>query len=90
MDGYYVPSLYRWRDEEQAQQAGSWIEPVEEGLPTHIQKRVFEGFAESPGWEPCIVPVHRGGAGPPQRGGAARVRPRLPVLPGGHDVPPGA
>lgn len=56
MDGFYVPSLYRWRDEEQAQQAGSWIEPVEEGLPTHIQKRVFEGFAESPGWEPCIVP----------------------------------
>ena len=50
------PRLYRWRDEEQAQQAGSWIEPVEEGLPTHIQKRVFEGFAESPGWEPCIVP----------------------------------
>uniref|UniRef100_UPI003A8D147E TIGR03960 family B12-binding radical SAM protein n=1 Tax=Senegalimassilia anaerobia TaxID=1473216 RepID=UPI003A8D147E len=56
MDGYYVPSLYRWRDEEQAQQAGSWIEPVEEGLPTRIQKRVFEGFAESPGWEACIVP----------------------------------
>lgn len=56
MDGFYAPSLYRWRDEEQAQQAGSWIEPVEEGLPTHIQKRVFEGFAESPGWEPCIVP----------------------------------
>lgn len=56
MEGYYVPSLYRWRSAEEAQQAGSWIEPVEEGLPAHIQKRVFEGFAESPGWEPCIVP----------------------------------
>ena len=49
MEGYYVPSLYRWRSAEEAQQAGSWIEPVEEGLPAHIQKRVFEGFAESPG-----------------------------------------
>lgn len=54
--GWYVPSLYRWRDEAEAQETGSWIEPVEEGLPTHIEKRLFEGFAESPGWEPCIVP----------------------------------
>lgn len=54
--GWYVPSLYRWRDEAEAQEAGSWIEPVEEGLPTLIQKRLFEGFADSPGWEPCIVP----------------------------------
>ena len=54
--GWYVPSLYRWRDEAEAQETGSWIEPVEEGLPTHMEKRLFEGFAESPGWEPCIVP----------------------------------
>lgn len=54
--GWYVPSLYRWRVEEEAQEAGSWIEPVEEGLPLRIEKSLFEGFAESPGWEPCIVP----------------------------------
>ena len=54
--GWYVPSLYRWRAEEEAQEAGSWIEPVEEGLPLCIEKSLFEGFAESPGWEPCIVP----------------------------------
>ena len=54
--GWYVPSLYRWRAEPEAQEAGSWIEPVEEGLPVRIEKRLFEGFAESPGWEPCIVP----------------------------------
>ena len=54
--GWYVPSLYRWRAESVAQEAGSWIEPVEEGLPVRIEKRLFEGFAESPGWEPCIVP----------------------------------
>ena len=54
--GWYVPSLYRWRDTDEAQAAGSWIEPLEEGLPTHIEKQLFTGFAESPGWEPCIVP----------------------------------
>lgn len=54
--GWYVPSLYRWRDEAAAQEAGSWIEPVEEGLPTLIEKRLYRGFSESSGWEPCIVP----------------------------------
>ena len=54
--GWYVPSLYRWRAEDEAQEAGSWIEPLEEGLPLRIEKSLFEGFAESPGWEPCIVP----------------------------------
>ena len=54
--GWYVPSLYRWRDTDEAQTAGSWIEPLEEGLPTHIEKQLFTSFAESPGWEPCIVP----------------------------------
>lgn len=54
--GWYVPSLYRWRDTDEAQAAGSWIEPLEEGLPTHIEKQLFTSFAESPGWEPCIVP----------------------------------
>ena len=54
--GTYVPSLYRWRSEEEAQAAGCWIEPLEEGLPTRIDKRVFEGFAQSSGWEPNVVP----------------------------------
>ena len=40
----------------EAQEAGVWIEPLEAGLPTRIEKRLFAGFAESPGWEPCIVP----------------------------------
>lgn len=56
MPGWYVPSFYRWRSEDEAQDGGSWIEPVEEGLPTVIEKRLFTKFAESPGWEPCIVP----------------------------------
>lgn len=54
--GFYVASLYRWRDEGEAQGSGSWIEPREEGLPEHVEKRLFEGFADSSGWEPCVVP----------------------------------
>ena len=54
--GCYVPSLYRWLDEAEAQRAGSWAQPVEEGVPARIDKRLFAGFAESPGWEPCVVP----------------------------------
>lgn len=54
--GWYVPSLYRWRSEEEAQAAGSWIEPLDDCAPLTIEKRIFESFAQSPGWEPCIVP----------------------------------
>ncbi|HIS39659.1 MAG TPA: TIGR03960 family B12-binding radical SAM protein [Candidatus Aphodovivens avistercoris] len=54
--GWYVPSLYRWRSEEEAQAAGLWIEPLEDGLPERIEKRLYEGFSASSGWEPCIVP----------------------------------
>ncbi|MBQ9043974.1 MAG: TIGR03960 family B12-binding radical SAM protein [Eggerthellaceae bacterium] len=56
LDGWYVPALYRWRSREEAQAAGSWVEPLEEGLPTTIMKRLYDGFAESSAWEPCIVP----------------------------------
>lgn len=56
LPGCYVPGLYNWRTEEAAQLAGSWIEPVAAGLPDHFDKSLFEDFAESPGWEPCIVP----------------------------------
>ena len=54
--GWYIPGLYRWRTDAQAQEAGSWIEPLEPGLPAVIEKRIFEGFAQSNAWEPCIVP----------------------------------
>ena len=54
--GTYVPSLYRWRSEAEAQETGSWAEPLEPEAPAVVEKRVFEGFAESDAWEPCIVP----------------------------------
>ena len=56
LDGWYVPALYRWRTADEAQAAGSWIQPLEEGAPTTVVKRLFDGFATSSGWEPCIVP----------------------------------
>ncbi len=56
VQGVYVPSLYRWRTEEEAQKVGSWAEPLREDVPAVIEKRIYEGFAESSAWEPCIVP----------------------------------
>lgn len=56
MPGWYVPSLYRWRDDAQAQQEGSWVEPLYPDVPQVIEKQLFKGFAQSSGWEPCVVP----------------------------------
>lgn len=54
--GAYVPSLYRWRDEAEAQAAGSWVEPLFDDVPPVVDKRVFEGFATSDAYEPMVVP----------------------------------
>lgn len=54
--GTYVPSLYRWRSEEEAQAAGSWAEPLYPDVPAQVDKRVFEGFAASDAHEPMVVP----------------------------------
>ena len=56
LEGWYVPQLYRWRSEAEAQEAGSWVEPLEDGVPAVVMKRVFDTFGESSGWEPCVVP----------------------------------
>ncbi|WP_165253705.1 TIGR03960 family B12-binding radical SAM protein [Adlercreutzia sp. ZJ304] len=52
----YVPSLYRQLNEQDAQKQGAWVVPAEDGVPAQIVRRVFEGFAESDAWEPCVVP----------------------------------
>ncbi len=52
----YVLSLYRVLDADEAQRQSSWVVPLEEGVPPVIVRRVFEGFAESDAWEPCVVP----------------------------------
>lgn len=56
LDGFYIPSLYDVLDKDAAQEAGMWVVPKCEGVPQKIKKRVFEDFAKSPGWEPCVVP----------------------------------
>ena len=54
--GAYVPSLYRWRSEAEAQAAGSWVEPLFDDVPPVVDKRVFTGFATSDAYEPMVVP----------------------------------
>lgn len=54
--GVYVPSLYDVLGPEEAQAAGRWVEPRAPEAPPMVAKRVFEGFAASDAWEPCVVP----------------------------------
>lgn len=56
VSGWYVPSLYRWRDESYARATGSWVEPLTDKAPAVVVRQVFEGFAEKSGWEPAVVP----------------------------------
>ena len=56
LEGSYVPSLYRELNDEEAKEWGYRVKPIDECAKPVIYKRVFEGFAESSGWEPCIVP----------------------------------
>lgn len=54
--GTYVPGFYRLLSDEEALSWGYRVKPVNDHALPEIQKRVFEGFAQSPAWEPCIVP----------------------------------
>ncbi len=54
--GTYVPSLYRRLSEAEALECGSWVVPVEDDIPSAIEKRIYEGFADSDAYEPLIVP----------------------------------
>lgn len=56
VEGTYVPALYRELSADEAQVAGAWVVPVEEGVPATIVRRVYEDFAQSDAWEPCVVP----------------------------------
>ncbi|MGI6105478.1 MAG: TIGR03960 family B12-binding radical SAM protein [Raoultibacter sp.] len=54
--GQYVPSLYEWLSPDEAQKSSSWIRPRDKDVPTTFERCVYEGFATSSAWEPCIVP----------------------------------
>ena len=55
-----------------------------------VDKRTVADLAEWPYPKQQLVPLDRGRARPPQRRDLPRLHARLPVLPGGHDHPPGA
>lgn len=52
--GTYVPSLYEAASN--PQECGALVVPVSEAAPAVVHKRVWDGFASTSGWEPCIVP----------------------------------
>lgn len=54
--GTYVPSFYEILDDEQALASGYCVKPVNPHAAETVKKRVYDGFASSSGWEPCIVP----------------------------------
>ena len=56
LPGWYVPGLYGCLSQAQAQAGGSWVVPLEPGVPSVVEKQVFSGFSNRSGWEPCIVP----------------------------------
>lgn len=56
LPGVYVPSLYDVLEENEAQRRGSWVVPRFDDVPSVIEKRLWEGFADSDAYEPMIVP----------------------------------
>ena len=58
IEGNYVPSLYETVPAAEIDEAGALVRPRADApeAPAQVNKRIFEGFAESPAWEPMIVP----------------------------------
>ncbi len=59
VQGTYVPCAYDVTDAQTAARTGMCVAPKAEdatSVPQVVVKRVFNGFAESPAWEPCVVP----------------------------------
>ena len=54
--GSYVPCLYEPVEEAQQREQGACVRPANPHAPAVVNKRVWNGFAESSGWEPCVVP----------------------------------
>lgn len=54
--GTYVPALYEEVPAADVHKVGARVRPICPEAPAVVEKRVYEGFAESSGWEPCIVP----------------------------------
>ena len=59
--GWYVPALYRWLSEEEAQRAGAWAVPLEAGARAHREAPV-RGVRAQQRMGAVHRAVHRGGA----------------------------
>ena len=84
--GVYVPSLY-----EVSYNADGTVQaytPVYDDIPKKVTKQIIRGQGLFPG--PRGDAVHRNGARPHYAGGLPRLYQRLPLLSGGHDLPPRA
>lgn len=56
VEGTYIPSFYRVATEEEKNQLQSCVVPLFDDAPSEVTRRVYEGFADSSAWEPCVVP----------------------------------
>lgn len=54
--GTYVPELYDVLSDDEAQEHGYFVRPNHPNAQPVVKKRVYDGFASSSAWEPCIVP----------------------------------
>ncbi len=56
IEGCYVPRLYAPVPAEEVRETGALVRPTNPHAAPVVRRRVYEGFAESSGWEPCVVP----------------------------------
>ena len=66
------------------------VTPTHPDVPERVEKRTIADLADWPYPKQPARAAHRGRARPAQRRGVPRLHPRLPLLPGRHDHPPGA
>ena len=85
--GVYVPSMYEVTYDGAAhRRRSSRASPT---CPATVDKRTVADLADWPYPKQPARPADRGRPRPPQRRGVPRLHARLPLLPGGHDHPPG-
>jgi hypothetical protein len=89
LPGWYVPSLYRWRSVEGPTRG--LVDRAARARPAAGHRKAAAPRVPD---ELGVGAVHRavcgGSARPPERRDTSRLRARVPLLPGGHDVPPRA
>lgn len=88
--GVYVPSLYDVVVDEGSTRWGYAVPKPGSGAPQVVTKRCVADFAATDPPSADHRPLHGHRPGSPCRRGAQGLRTGLPLLPGGHDLPPRA